>query len=65
MEWFWAGGELLVGIVALVLWWMALKLLSRGANAKLTNMRFVGFPIIFLLWGVGGVILVLRGVGFL
>jgi hypothetical protein len=65
MQWLWAGGELLVGIGALVLWWLAVKLFSGGADKRLTNMRFVGLPTILLLWGVGGVILVLRGVGLL
>ena len=65
MQWLWAGGELLAGIITLVLWWLALKLLTGRGDQRLTNMRFVGLPTIFLLWGVAGVILILRGSGLL
>lgn len=65
MEWLLAGGELLTGIVILVLWWLALKALSGDEKTTLSSTRFVLLPIIFLLWVVGGLVLVLRGGGLL
>jgi uncharacterized membrane protein len=65
MEWLLAGGELLVGIVALVLWWLALKMISGDENTKLSSTRFVVFPVVFLLWVVGAVVLVFRGAGLI
>jgi hypothetical protein len=61
MEWLMSGGELLAGVVLLVLWWLALKVLGGNETKRLTNTRFVILPCIFLLWLVGGLILVLQG----
>jgi hypothetical protein len=61
MQWLLAGGEVLTGLVVLVGWWFALKFFGRHRDKPLTNMRFVVLPSILLLWGVGGIVLVLQG----
>jgi hypothetical protein len=63
MQWLLAGGELLAGIVALVLWWMALRFISGDGSKPLSNMQFAVLPCVFLLWFVGGFVLVLQGLG--
>lgn len=64
MNWL-AGGEVVAGVVAIVVWWLALRLVSGRDDQRLTNTRFVVLPAIFLLWIVGGIVLVLRGLGVL
>lgn len=64
MQWLVGGGQLLVGIALLVTWWLALSFLGRNKK-PLTAFRFVGLPSIFLLWFVGGAILVFHGVGLI
>jgi hypothetical protein len=61
MQWLMSGGELLAGIVALIVWWLAVRLVSVGANTPFTATRPILLPMIFMLWGVGDVILVLQG----
>ena len=66
MAWLFAGGEVLAGVIVLVLWWLAMKLAERrGKHTQLTSMRFAVLPGILLLWFVGGVILLMRGVGLI
>lgn len=65
MEWLLSGGELLVGVVVLALGWLLLKFFSGDATTKLSNMRFALLPILFMLWFVGGGILVLLGLRLL
>ncbi len=66
MSWLWAGGELLVGVIVLVLWWLVVKVAERrGRDKPLTHMRFAVLPSLLLLWLVGGVVLILRGLGVL
>jgi hypothetical protein len=65
MQWLLSGGEVLAGIVALVLLWLALKVAGGNPDKPLTNMRFAVLPAIFLLWATGGFILILRGAGVL
>jgi hypothetical protein len=65
MQWLLSGGEVLAGIVTLVLLWLALKFAGRDPNKRLTNMRFAVLPAFFLLWATGGFILIFRGLGVL
>ena len=64
MSWI-AGSEVLAGVVAIVLWWLALRLASGRDDKPLTNTRFVVLPSLYLLWIVGGFMLIVRGVGLL
>ena len=64
MSWI-AGGELLAGVLAIVLWWLALRLASGRENKPLTNTRFIALPSLFLLWIVGAVMLIALGAGLL
>jgi hypothetical protein len=59
------GGEVLVGVLAIVLWWLVLRLASGRDDRPLTNTRFVILPSLFLLWIVGSFMLIMRGVGLL
>jgi len=63
MSWI-AGGELLAGVVAIVLWWLTLRLAS-GRDKPLANTRFIALPSLFLLWIVGAVMLIALGAGLL
>ena len=66
MAWLLAGGELLAGVIALVLLWLVMQFLERRSGGKpLTSVRFAVLPSLFLLWLVGGVVLILRGLGVL
>jgi hypothetical protein len=58
-------GEVLAGVVAIVLWWLALRLAGGRDDRPLTNARFVFLPSLYLLWLVGGFMLIARGVGLL
>lgn len=60
MSWLIAGGELLVGAVVLVVWWIALQAMNRR-NWPMTNFRLSVLAPLMLMWAVAGVILVLRG----
>jgi hypothetical protein len=63
MSWL-ASIELLAGVAAIVIWWPALRLVGHR-DKPLTNTRFVVLPSLFLLWIVGGFMLIARGVGLL
>jgi len=64
MDYFLSGGEVVVGLTALVAWWFALRLLGRlRSDKELSTLMFAVVPCVFLLWFVGGVILILRGTG--
>jgi hypothetical protein len=66
MSWLWAGGELLAGVIVLVGLWLVVQFLERrGRDKPLTQMRFAVLPSLLLLWLVGGVVLILRGLGAL
>jgi hypothetical protein len=58
-------GEVLAGVVAIVLWWLALRLAGGRDDRPLTNARFVFLASLYLLWLVGGFMLIARGVGLL
>ena len=58
------GGQAVLGVGLLVLWWLAFTYLRhRWRDKVLSAFGFAVVPCIFLLWIVAGVILVLRGVG--
>jgi hypothetical protein len=65
MQWLLAGGEILTGIGVLAAWWFALKFFGRHRDQPLSNFRFVLLPSIMLLWAVGGIVLLLRGLSVL
>ena len=59
-----SGGEVVAGLLALVGWWFTLRLVGRLRSDKpLSALMFAVVPCIFLLWLVGGFILILRGTG--
>ncbi len=59
-----SGGEVVAGLIALVAWWFALRLLGRlRGNRELSALMFAVVPCFFLLWLVGGFILIMRGTG--
>jgi hypothetical protein len=58
------GGEVVAGLVAIVLWWFALRLLGRlRSDKELSVLMFAFVPCVFLQWMVLGVVLILRGTG--
>ena len=64
MDYLLSGGEVVAGLVALVLWWLALRLVGRlRSDKELSALMFAFVPCVFLLWMVGGCILILRGSG--
>ena len=64
MDYLMSGGQTLVGIALLVLWRVTLFFFSRrNKNKPLSSMGFVLWPCLFLIWLVGGCILILHGVG--
>jgi hypothetical protein len=60
MSWLMSGGELLAGIVTLIVWWLTVELLKRR-NLSTTSFRVAFLPPMFLLWAVAGAVMVLRG----
>ena len=66
MSYLLGGGQIVLGLGLLVLWWLALTLLGRRWNEKeLSATMFAVVPSIFLLWAVGSFILLFRGLGVL
>ena len=66
MDYLLSGGEVVAGLVTLVLWWLALRLVGRlRSDKELSALMFAFVPCIFLLWMVGGFILLLRGSGLM
>ena len=64
MDYLLSGGEVVAGLIMLVAWWFALRLLGRlRRDRELSALMFAVVPCVFLLWMVGGVILILRGTG--
>jgi len=64
MDYFLNGGQVVAGLAALVLWWLTLSFIGRRYGDKaLSSMGFAFWPCLFLLWLVGGCILILRGMG--
>jgi hypothetical protein len=64
MDYFLNGGQVVAGLATLVLWWLTLSFAGRRYGDKaLTAMGFALWPCLFLLWLVGGWILILRGLG--
>ena len=54
----------MAGLIALVAWWFALRLLGRlRGDRELSALMFAFVPCVFLLWLVGGFILIMRGTG--
>jgi len=49
------------GLIALVAWWFALRLLGRLRGDRDSRLCFV--PCVFLLWVLGGFILIMRAPG--
>jgi hypothetical protein len=61
-----SGGQVLAGLGAIVLWWLAVKLVGRLRSDKpLSALMFAVVPCVFLLWFVGGGILILSGLGYM
>ena len=59
-----SGGEVVAGLIMLVAWWFTLRLVGRlRSDRELSALMFAVVPCVFLLWMVGGVILILRGTG--
>lgn len=65
MSWLVGGGQLVVGVGVLVLWWIALRVVRGDGTKPLTAARFVTMPAVFLLWMVGGIVLILHGIGLI
>jgi len=64
MDYFLSGGQAVAGLAMLVLLWLTLRFLERRNQGKsLSSIGFVLWPTLLLLWGVGGCILILRGIG--
>jgi hypothetical protein len=64
MNYLFGGGQVVVGLGLLVAWWLALTFLgSRWRDQPLSSIRFAVTPVVFLVWFVGGFLLVLRGLG--
>jgi len=64
MDYLLGGGQIVVGLGALVLWWITLTLVSRRWSERpLGYMRFAVTPCIFLLWFVFGFLITIRGLG--
>jgi hypothetical protein len=64
MDYLLSGGEVVVGLLVLVAWWFTLRLIGRLRSDKpLSALMFAVVPCVFLLWLVGGFILILRGTG--
>jgi hypothetical protein len=64
MDYLLNGGQAVAGLAALVLWWLTLSFIGRRTGDKpLSSMSFAFWPCLFLLWLVGGWILILRGIG--
>ena len=58
------GGQIVVGIAVLVLWWLALMFLSRrNVGRPMTSFGFAVTPSVLLLWATIGGILIIRGIG--
>lgn len=62
MTW-WSSGEVLAGIVVLVLWVVSLRML--GGRMRMSSFGFVMLPSIYLLAGIAGIVMLLNGFGFL
>ena len=64
MDYLLGGGQAALGVGLLVLWWLAFTYLRhRWRHKVLSAFDFAVVPCVFLLWLVGGVILVLHGLG--
>ena len=64
MNYLLGGGQIVVGIGVLVLWWLALTVMGhRQKNKPLTAFGFAVVPSFFLLWLTAGCILIMRGIG--
>ena len=64
MDYLLSGGEVVVGLLVLVAWWFTLRLVGRlRSDRELSALMFAVVPCVFLLWLVGGFILILRGTG--
>jgi hypothetical protein len=66
MDYFLNGGQVVAGLAALVLFWLTLTFIGRRYGDKpLHSMTFALWPCLFLLWFVGGFILILHGFGLI
>jgi hypothetical protein len=64
MDYFLSGGEVVAGLIALVAWGFARRLLGRlRGDRELSALMFAFVPCVFLRWLVGGFILIMRGTG--
>jgi hypothetical protein len=64
MDYFLSGGQAVAGLAMLVLLWLTLRFVGRRTGDKpLSLMGFALWPTFFLLWFVGGCILILRSIG--
>lgn len=62
MNYLFGGGQIVIGIGVLVVWWLALTLVGRRNHGKpMTNIGFAVMPSILLLWLTAGCILIVRG----
>lgn len=59
MGYLYSSGEVITGIVLLVLWWFALRLFRT--DKPLSTLSFAFWPCLFLLWIVGALIMIARG----
>jgi hypothetical protein len=65
MQWIVGGGQMVVGIVLIVLWWLALRFMQTDGTKTMSAIGFTAIPTLFLLWFVGAAILILHGVGLI
>ena len=55
MNYLLSGGQVVAGVIALVAWWFALKLVGRlRGDKQLSALMFAVVPCVFLLWLVAG-----------
>jgi hypothetical protein len=66
MSYLLSGGQVIVGMGLLFLWWMAIHFLSRRNHGKqMTNVAFVVWTPLFMLWSTAGFILIFHGLNLI
>ena len=62
MSYLFGGGQIIVGVGLLVVWWLVLTLIGRRNEGRpMTRMGFAVTPSLFLLWATAAFILIVRG----
>ena len=61
MAYLFGSGQVIAGVVLIVLWWFALRMFHTVK--PLSTLGFAFWPCLFLLWIVGAIILIFSGTG--